>query len=126
MLATAPTGMDLMFGSSRGTGVTTFHISNNSNIPAIYCSAAGSDWIGQELERWYANCEWRLSENIFEMQIQKPISAWRVSPSKVYEDELLDWDASIQNRPARPSGNLKVTLRYAGHARPTPTRDPWD
>ncbi len=47
-------------------------------------------------------------------------------PAAFYPEELLDWDASIEVAPKRPSGTLKVTLQYAGRGTPTPVEDPWD
>jgi hypothetical protein len=47
-------------------------------------------------------------------------------PSAFYPDEMLDWDASIEKAPTRPSGTLIVTLEYAGRGKPTPVEDPWD
>jgi hypothetical protein len=126
MLATAPTGMDLMYGSNRGTGVATLHISNNSNIPAIYSSVGENGWNVEELENWFAKYGWGLSENIFEMQIQKPISSWRLGPSKIDENEWVDWDATVQVPQVKTSGTLSVTLKYVGEIQPSPFTDPWD
>jgi hypothetical protein len=124
MLATAPTGMDLMYGSNRGTGVATLHISNNSNIPAIYSSVGENGWNIEELENWFANYgRLGLSENI---QIQRPISSRRFAPSKVDENEWVDWDATVQVPQIKPLGTLSVTLKYVGEIQPSPITDPWD
>lgn len=47
-------------------------------------------------------------------------------PSTVYQDEALDWDATIEVPPDRPSGTFTVVLKYAGRDTPTPVEDPWD
>jgi hypothetical protein len=47
-------------------------------------------------------------------------------PTFDYHDEVLNWDAAIEGAPARPSGSIPVTLRYAGRGGPTPVKDPWD
>jgi hypothetical protein len=39
-------------------------------------------------------------------------------------EEILDWDAFIET-PARPSGTIKVSLKYVGRAIPTLFEDPW-
>jgi hypothetical protein len=35
-------------------------------------------------------------------------------------DELLDWDARLEEAPPRPSGKIKVRLRYRGRGLPIP------
>lgn len=106
--------------------VATLHI---PNIPAIRASAADSDDINRQVEKWFACRVALLSDNRPESRIQTPISVtaqgWP-TPSKFYEDELLDWDAAIEVAPMRPSGTLTVTLEYAGRGTPSPTTDPWD
>jgi hypothetical protein len=47
-------------------------------------------------------------------------------PSTVDQDEVLNWDATIEVPPNRPSGTITVTLKYAGRATPTPVEDPLD
>lgn len=127
IVATAANGTDLMCAANRGTGVAALYISNNSNIPAIYTSACESSWISQELGHWYGKWARGLSENVFEMQIQKPILAdWRLGPSKVDENEWLEWDATFEAPQIKPSGTLSVTLKYVGEILPSPITDPWD
>jgi hypothetical protein len=72
-----------------------------------------------------------MSNNrLLEQQIQIPISTnsplRRITPSPSYADELLDWDDALAERPLRPAGKLKVTLKYAGHATPSLINDDWD
>lgn len=43
-----------------------------------------------------------------------------ITPSLVYSDEILNWDATIEVAPRRPSGMLSVTLEYGGRGTPTP------
>jgi hypothetical protein len=107
--------------------VATLHI---SNIPAIYMPVSDdNDCVGREIEKWLSQRVGLLSDNRLESRILTPISlgagGW-LTPSKFYEDELLDWDAAIEVAPIRPSGTLTVTLAYAGRATPSPTREPWD
>ena len=41
-------------------------------------------------------------------------------------EEVLDWDASLKERPAPlASGTLRVRLRYAGPVMPMPVESPW-
>jgi hypothetical protein len=35
-------------------------------------------------------------------------------------DDALDWDVAIVTPPARRSGTIRVTLRYAGRSKPEP------
>lgn len=38
--------------------------------------------------------------------------------------ELLDWEASIETPPVRPSGTVRARLRYQGRGKPIPIDDP--
>lgn len=63
------------------------------------------------------------------MSIQTPISTTpqgAITPSKVYEDELIDWDVTAQVPQFKPLGTLKVTLKYVGEIQPSPITDTWD
>ena len=50
----------------------------------------------------------------------------QISPSAVFEDELLHWDVALEVMPKRPSGKVQVNIRYRGRGTPTPLKDPWD
>jgi hypothetical protein len=68
-------------------------------------------------------------DRLLEQQIQTPLSTsilQRLSPSQSYSDELIDWDDFLTESPLRPTGKMKVTLKYAGHAKPTPIKDDWE
>ena len=112
--------------ASTAYAAATLQICNN---PAICRPAADKDDMKREIEKVFTHHVALLSENRPESGILSPISAaaWaRPTPSKFYADEMLDWDAAIEVAPIRPSGTLTVTLKYAGRATPSPTRDPWD
>ncbi len=40
------------------------------------------------------------------------------------EDEILNWDAAIENPPPRPNGVLQVKLERKGRSTPIPVDDP--
>ena len=45
----------------------------------------------------------------------------------VVDENMLDWDARIENPPApRWSRSLKVRFKYAGRSRPIPIKNSWD
>ena len=41
------------------------------------------------------------------------------------DEELLKWEGFIDNPPPRPSGKIKVKLRYRGRSKPFPADSPW-
>ncbi len=44
-----------------------------------------------------------------------------------YDDEdLLDWDAAIIDPPPRPSGTIRVKLKYIGRSKPFPIDNFWE
>lgn len=47
-------------------------------------------------------------------------------PFPSYEEEdILNWDAAIGTPPPRPSGTLRVKLKYTGRSKPIPIEEPW-
>ena len=42
------------------------------------------------------------------------------------EDDLLDWDAHIGTPPPRPSGTIRVKLKYKGRRKPIPVENFWE
>jgi hypothetical protein len=58
-----------------------------------------------------------------EMALRESDAVAGVSPAPTDED-LLDWDASIERPPARPAGIIQVKLEYAGRSKPIPVTDP--
>ena len=47
--------------------------------------------------------------------------------SAFYDDEdLLDWDAAIITPPPRPSGTIRVKLKYKERRKPSPFDDYWE
>ena len=41
------------------------------------------------------------------------------------EEDLLDWDAAITTPPPRPSGTIRVKLKYKGRSKPFPAENFW-
>ena len=41
------------------------------------------------------------------------------------EEEVLDWDVTIETTPSRPSGTMQVKLEYRGRSKPIPAENPW-
>jgi hypothetical protein len=42
------------------------------------------------------------------------------------EEDLLDWDAAIITPPPRPSGTIRVKLKYKGRSKPFPPENFWE
>jgi hypothetical protein len=42
------------------------------------------------------------------------------------EEDLLDWDAAIITPPPRPSGTIRIKLRYKGRSKPFPIEGFWE
>ena len=42
------------------------------------------------------------------------------------EEDLLDWDAAIITPPPRPSGTIRVKLKYKGRSKPFPADSFWE
>ena len=42
------------------------------------------------------------------------------------EEDLLDWDAAIITPPTRPSGTIRVKLKYKGRSKPFPVDSFWE
>ena len=42
------------------------------------------------------------------------------------EEDLLDWDAAIITPPPRPSGTIRVKLKYKGRSKPFPVENFWE
>lgn len=42
------------------------------------------------------------------------------------EEELLDWDVTIETLSARPSTTIFASVEYRGRAKPRPVLDPWE
>lgn len=42
------------------------------------------------------------------------------------EDDILDWGVAIEEPPPRPSGTIRVKLKYKGRSKPIPIEDPWE
>ena len=42
------------------------------------------------------------------------------------EDDLLDWDVAITTPPPRPSGTIRVKLKYKGRSKPFPAENFWE
>ena len=42
------------------------------------------------------------------------------------EEDILNWDVAIQVPPPRPSGTIRVKLKYKGRSKPTPIENPWE
>ena len=45
--------------------------------------------------------------------------------SSLGEEDILNWDITLQPPPKRPSGSVRVRLTYHGRNKPIPVDDPW-
>lgn len=101
------------------------HAAASLKVPAIYMPAS-EECVRQEIDLFWAKYKVELSDNKPESFILSPLSLaahWRAVPSRVYLDEMLDWDVAIEVAPRRPSGKLSVTLEYRGRGTPTAFED---
>ena len=42
------------------------------------------------------------------------------------EEDILDWDVAIITPPPRPSGTMRVKLKYIGRSKPFPIENIWE
>ncbi len=42
------------------------------------------------------------------------------------EEDILNWDVAIEAPPPRPSGTIRVKLKYKGRSKPIPIENPWE
>ena len=64
-----------------------------------------------------------------ESGITQELADSRVQPFEFLsytEEDLLDWDAAITTPPPRPSGTIRVKLKYKGRSKPFPTENFWE
>ena len=41
------------------------------------------------------------------------------------EDQVLNWDFTIEPEPSRPERTIQVTLQFVGRDKPLPEENPW-
>ncbi len=103
------------------------HAAASLKVPAIYVPASEESY-RQQIDSFWAEYKVELSENKPETLILSPLALTapvQAPPSRVYLDEMLNWDVAIEVAPRRPSGTLSVTLEYGGRGTPTAFED-WD
>ena len=42
------------------------------------------------------------------------------------EEDILNWEFTIETPPPRPSGTIRVKLKYKGRSKPIPLENPWE
>ena len=42
------------------------------------------------------------------------------------EEDILNWEVTIRVPPPRPSGTIRVKLKYKGRSKPIPMENPWE
>ena len=69
----------------------------------------------------------RFEEEIGSAITQQSADAQQLGlPFPSYEEEdILNWDVAIATPPPRPSGTIRVKLKYTGRSKPIPVEDPW-
>ncbi|MEG4801719.1 hypothetical protein QUB63_17695 [Microcoleus sp. ARI1-B5] len=54
----------------------------------------------------------------------KDLNKSLVSPAR--EQDVLDWDLSLENPPLKPAATIELEFEYGGRSKPIPVSDPWD
>jgi hypothetical protein len=65
-----------------------------------------------------------MTDTLAPKQIKEEIRKNFIAPVPAPEEEILDWDVTIETPPPRPAGTIRVKLEYAGRSRPIPVSDP--
>lgn len=42
------------------------------------------------------------------------------------EEDILNWEVTIEVPPPRPSGTIRAKLKYKGRSKPIPIKNPWE
>lgn len=94
------------------------HPFSNPNTTLIACPVPGTYYtllkprfeeeIGSEIAHGSAHAQ----------QIRLPFPSYD-------EEDILNWDVAMVTPPPRPSGTIRVKLKYTGRSKPIPVEDPW-
>ena len=98
--------------------MSEIHPISNPNTTSIACPVRGTfyrrlkprfeEGIGSEITQGFTNAQ----------QLRLPFPSYD-------EDDILNWDVAIVTPPPRPSGTIRVKLKYTGRSKPIPVDDPW-
>ncbi|WP_449418288.1 hypothetical protein [Phormidium nigroviride] len=56
---------------------------------------------------------------------QQDVNKSLVAPTN-REEDVLDWDFSLENPPIQPTSTIELKFEYGGRSKPIPVTDPWD
>ena len=65
------------------------------------------------------NTESKITQEFADTQSQ------RLDVPTYNEEDTLNWEVAIETPPPRPSGTIRVKLRYKGRSKPIPLENPW-
>lgn len=92
---------------------------SNPNTTLIACPVRGTFYrllkprfeerIGSEITQGFINAQ----------QLRLPFPSYD-------EEDILDWDVAIITPPPRPSGTIRVKLKYIGRSKPFPIENFWE
>ena len=65
------------------------------------------------------NTESKITQEFADTQSQ------RLDVPTYSEEDTLNWEFAIETPPPRPSGTIRVKLKYKGRSKPIPLENPW-
>ena len=66
------------------------------------------------------NTESKITQECADTQSQ------RLDVPTYSEEDILNWEVAIETPPPRPSGTIRVKLKYKGRSKPIPLENPWE
>ena len=66
------------------------------------------------------NTESKITQECADTQSQ------RLDVPTYNEEDTLNWEVAIETPPPRPSGTIRVKLKYKGRSKPIPLENPWE
>ena len=104
---------------------TTIRIGENVNL--LRCGGEKLKFPSPSVQSTGASRQFSFSEQIESRMTQKfvyPRQQHLAFPS-YKEEDILNWDVSIVTPPPRPSGTIRVKLKYKERSKPIPIENPW-
>lgn len=106
---------------------------DRNSVPRIRIRPQGNAILGSDRLKYSTSASVsRFWEPVFvmseiDLESSEPIETGttpllRNSPAETY---ILDWDAWLEEPPARATGAVQVKLNYRGRSKPLPVDDPW-
>lgn len=90
-------------------------------------NASTSVEVGPTVQSTGASREFKFGEPIESRMTQTLVypRQQRLAFPTYDEEDILYWDVSIVTPPPRPSGTIRVKLKYKGRSKPIPVENPW-